>query len=100
MNIFNSFKSLEPRKIRILIILFLTGLFFWISITALLPTLPTYISYVGGTTHEVGFVMGCFAIGLLLSRFWLGKLADQHSRKIVVLIGTIVAFLAPLGYLS
>jgi MFS family permease len=99
VNIFNSFKSLEPRKIRILIILFLTGLFFWISITALLPTLPTYISYVGGTTHEVGFVMGCFAIGLLLSRFWLGKLADQHSRKIVVLIGTIVAFLAPLGYL-
>jgi MFS family permease len=98
LNIINSFKSLEPDKGRTLIILFLTGLLFWTSITSLLPTLPTYISYVGGTTHQVGFVMGCFAIGLLLSRFWLGKLADQHSRKIVVLIGTVVAGVAPLGY--
>lgn len=93
-------QNVEPLTRRILVLLFVTGLLFWTSITCFLPTLPTYISFVGGTTQQVGFVMGSFAIGLLLSRLWLGKLADQHSRKIVVLIGTMVAGLAPLGYLS
>lgn len=42
--------------------------------------------------------MGCFAIGLLLFRTTLGRLADQRSRKLVVVIGTIVVAIAPLGY--
>lgn len=42
--------------------------------------------------------MGCFAIGLLLFRTTLGQLADQHSRKLVVMIGTVVVAIAPLGY--
>ncbi len=67
--------------------------------TSLLPVLPAYIEDVGGTTQQVGSVMGCFAIGLLLSRTWLGWIADRRSRKLVVLIGTAVAGIAPLGYL-
>jgi MFS family permease len=43
--------------------------------------------------------MGSFAIGLLFSRTWLGYLADRNSRKLVVLIGTIVTTIAPLGFL-
>ncbi|MEL7418783.1 MAG: MFS transporter, partial [Cyanobacteria bacterium J06555_3] len=70
------------------------------SITLLLPTLPTYIQFVGGTTRQVGIVMGCFAIGLLASRSWLGKVADRRSRKIVILIGALVAALAPVLYVS
>ncbi len=80
-------------------ILFITGLLFWISITTLLPTLPAYIQDVGATPQQVGFVMGCFAIGLLCSRTFLGKLADSHSRKLVILIGSIVAGTAPIGYI-
>jgi MFS family permease len=91
--------SLKPKIQRNLIILFTAGLFFWISITLLLPTLPAYIQDVGGTTQQVGLVMGCFAIGLLCSRGWLGQVADRRSRKIVVLIGTVVAAIAPLGYI-
>ena len=67
--------------------------------TSLLPVLPAYIEDVGGTTQQVGLVMGCFAIGLLLSRTWLGWIADRRSRKLVLLIGTAVAGIAPLGYL-
>lgn len=44
--------------------------------------------------------MGSFAIGLLLSRPMLGRLADERDRKIVLLIGTIVAAIAPFGYLA
>lgn len=69
------------------------------SITTLFPTLPTYVEDLGGTRQQIGLVMGSFAIGLLFSRTWLGYLADQKSRKLVVLIGTIVTTIAPLGYL-
>ena len=66
----------------------------------MLPTLPSYVKDLGGTTQQVGWVMGAFAIGLLGSRTWLGNLADSHSRKIVLLIGSAVGGLAPLGYLG
>lgn len=44
--------------------------------------------------------MGSLAIGLLLSRPMLGRLADERGRKIVLVIGTIVAAIAPFGYLA
>ncbi len=91
--------SLEPNKRNNLLKLFATGLLFWISMTSLLPVLPAYIEDIGGTTQQVGLVMGCFAIGLLSSRAFLGKLADSHTRKLVIIIGTIVVTLAPLSYL-
>nr|WP_026102605.1 MFS transporter [Pleurocapsa sp. PCC 7319] len=94
-----AWKVLETKTKQQLLNLFLVGLLFWVSITLLLPTLPTYIQSMGGTTQQVGIVMSCFAIGLLGSRTWLGKLADRRSRKLVILIGTLVAALAPVGYL-
>lgn len=48
----------------------------------------------------VGLVMGCFAIGLIPSRPWLARLADQRGRKIVLLIGMFAVAFAPLGYLA
>lgn len=90
---------LETTTKRNLIILFSAGLLFWISITMLLPVLPAYIQDVGGTSQQVGLVMGSFAIGLLCSRTWLGRVADRRSRKLVILIGAFVAGTAPIGYL-
>lgn len=132
MNLGKTFQRLDKTDLLNLLILFLCALFFWTSITCLLPTLPAYIEDIGATAKQVGYVMGCFAIGLLFSRVWLGKLADEGltqliksiplyfpltnfflrfsrrlmgklvdypSRKVVILIGTIVSTLAPLGYL-
>jgi MFS family permease len=83
-----------------LLILFAAGLLFWCSMASLLPTLPLYVESVGATKLQTGIVMGSFAIGLLLFRPLLGRLADWRGRKIVLLIGTLVAVIAPLGYLS
>ncbi|MCC5641755.1 MFS transporter [Nostoc sp. CHAB 5824] len=83
-----------------MLILFTAGLLFWSSISSLLPTLPLYIDDVGASKQEIGIVMGSFAIGLLLSRPMLGRLADERGRKIVLLIGTIVAAIAPFGYMA
>ncbi len=79
--------------------LFITGLLFWTNITALLPTIPLYIRALGATEAQIGLVMGAFAIGLLLTRPRLGKIADLRSRVLVLRIGAIVAVIAPLLYL-
>ncbi|MEH2042739.1 MFS transporter [Nostoc sp.] len=97
MKAFNTFDAELRRN---LLILFTAGLLFWSSISSLLPTLPLYIDDVGASKQEIGIVMGSFAIGLLLSRPMLGRLADERGRKIVLLIGTIVAAIAPFGYLA
>jgi MFS family permease len=93
------FSQLEPRLRRSLLTLFVAGLLFWSSIAALLPTLPLYIQSVGGNSQQIGVVMGSFAIGLLLFRPMLGRMADDRSRKLVLLIGVAVVAIAPLGYL-
>ncbi|MBE9126141.1 MULTISPECIES: MFS transporter [unclassified Coleofasciculus] len=93
------FSTIEAQQRQNLLVLFATGLLFWSGLASMLPTLPPYIEDLGGTKQQVGMVMGCFAIGLLLFRPKLGHLADQRSRKLVVIIGTIVAAIAPLGYL-
>ncbi|MBD2299518.1 MFS transporter [Nostoc sp. FACHB-190] len=96
MKAFNTFNAELRRN---LLILFAAGLLFWSSTAAFLPTLPLYIQDVGGSKQEIGIVMGGFAIGLLLFRPMLGKLADQRGRKLVLLIGLTVAAIAPFGYL-
>lgn len=93
------FANLDPKTRQNFYNLFLISFLFWISITSFLPILPAYVKDIGGTKQEVGFVMGAFAIGLLASRTFLGKIADQKGRKIVVLIGTFVVAIAPFGYL-
>ena len=94
-----AWKVLDRQTKQKFINLFSAGLLFWISITLMLPTLPTYIQSMGGSTQQVGMVMSCFAIGLIASRTKLGKIADRRSRKLVILIGAFVAAAAPIGYL-
>jgi MFS family permease len=93
------FGTLDRQRQRSVFVLFASGLLFWSSMASLLPTLPLYVESVGGTEQQVGLVMGAFAIGLLASRTRLGRLADQRSRQLVLLIGVGVGAIAPLGYL-
>lgn len=93
------FSTLEKPVQRNLVILFAAGLLFWSSMASLLPTLPAYVEDIGGTKQQIGTVMGAFAIGLLLFRPRLGRMVDGQSRKAVLLLGIIVAAIAPLGYL-
>ncbi len=90
--------SLESNLRRNLLVLFAAGLFFWASLASLLPTLPLYIEDIGATKQQIGFIMGSFAIGLLLFRPLLGQLADKRGRKIVLIIGLLSAAIAPIGY--
>nr|CAO90783.1 unnamed protein product [Microcystis aeruginosa PCC 7806] len=58
MNAFKTFRSLTAETRRQLLFLFVTALFFWTSITTLLPTLPTYIDSLGGSKQDIGLSWG------------------------------------------
>ncbi|MEO0407018.1 MAG: MFS transporter [Cyanobacteria bacterium P01_A01_bin.135] len=92
-------KNLSRKQQVNLAALFTAGLLFWSSLASLLPTLPLYIEDAGATTQQVGTVMASFAIGLLLLKARLSKLADWRGRKLVLLIGMLASATAPLGYL-
>nr|WP_276613036.1 MFS transporter [Cylindrospermopsis raciborskii] len=83
-----------------LVVIFTCGLLFWSALASLLPTLPLYIESLGSTKQQIGIVMGSFAVGVLVFRPQVGKLADRQGRKLVLLIGMVVATIAPLGYLA
>ncbi len=95
----NVLQTLSRRTRTSLLILFGAALLFWSSLTSLLPILPLYVQSVGGSSTQIGIVIGSFAVGLLLSREFLAKLADRRSRKIVLMIGMGVAAIAPISYL-
>jgi MFS family permease len=82
-----------------LLVVFITGLLFWISIAILLPTLPAYLDAIGISQQQIGLIIGAFAIGLIFTRPLVGKLVDTKGRKLVLLIGTAVVAIAPLGYI-
>lgn len=90
--------ALTPERRINLLVLFTAGLLFWAGLASMLPTLPLYIRDQGGTSQQVGTVMACFAIGLLASKAWLSRMADEQGRKIVLMIGMSAIALAPLGY--
>lgn len=81
-----------------LLVLFAAGLLFWAGLASMLPTLPVYISDLGGSSKQVGMVMACFAIGLLGSKAWLSQMADDRGRKIVLMIGMSAIAISPIGY--
>lgn len=92
------FRTLPPEPRRNLLRLFTVGLLFWSSMASLLPTLSLYLQHIGASDAQIGLIIGSFAIGLLLFRPWLGHMADNRGRKVVLLLGLVVAAIAPLGY--
>ena len=65
-----------------------------------MPTLPAYLDAIGIKQQQIGLIIGAFAIGLIFTRPLVGKLVDTRGRKLVLLIGTAVVAIAPLGYLA
>lgn len=94
----NTLAKLSPETRRNMIFMMLGGLLFWACLASLLPVLPSYVQDSGASDHEVGIVMGGFAVGLLAFRPKMGQLVDTRGRKVVLLLGITVATIAPLLY--
>ncbi len=93
------FQELTPFQRQQVLRLFGASLLFWTSIAILLPTLPIHLEDIGFDQSSIGLITGAFALGLLLTRPSLGKIADIQGRRRVLILGSLVAASAPLGYL-
>ncbi|MEN9248362.1 MAG: MFS transporter, partial [Gloeomargarita sp. GMQP_bins_69] len=80
--------------------LFGSALLFWSGLTLLLPTLPLYLAeVVGASDGQIGWVVGAFALGMLLFREPVGRWTDTQGRKRGIQLGLLVLATAPWGYL-
>jgi MFS family permease len=68
------------------------------SLYYLLPTLPLYVQHLGGSTYEVGLIVGIFALASLLARPFIGVWMDRAGRRGFLLVGAGIYVLASLGY--
>ena len=77
-----------------------SGLFYFLAIGSLLPTLPRYVEQeLSGSGFEVGLVVGAFAVSAAIVRPTAGRLGDLLGRRKMALFGAAVAAvsIAPLG---
>ncbi len=82
-----------------LTILFLTTFLFFLNEALLLPTLPVFLHEASYNNLKIGIVLGSFALGVLLARPLSGYVTDVKGRKISLILGTAIFFLAPVFYL-
>jgi len=76
------------------------NILFWTSLQSLFPVLPLYIAALGGTPADNGLFTLAAAGAAVLSRPWIGTLADHKRRKPILLIGSIIAATSPLLYIT
>jgi MFS family permease len=72
--------------------------FHFASLYYLLPTLPLYVRDLGGSTWEVGLIIGILALTSLATRPLLGAWMDRAGRREFLLAGAGIYVLASLGY--
>jgi MFS family permease len=78
-------------------VLWLATLLFYPGFQLLLPVIPLYATRLGAREAYVGFIIGAFALTAAL-RPLAGDLADRIGRRPLVLVGTGIFALTPLGY--
>lgn len=80
-----------------------SGLFYFIAMGSLLPTLPLYVEQeLNGEGWQVGLVVGAFAVSAALIRPTAGRLGDLVGRRTMALAGAGIAAvtIAPLGLVA
>ena len=63
----------------------------------IMPELPQYLTEMG-SGHLLGYIVGLFTLGALISRFFSGRIADRAGRRVVMVFGTTVAAIAGFVY--
>jgi MFS family permease len=70
------------------------------SFYILVPGMPQYVASLGGTSGEVGLIMGFFTLSSVVVRPFFGKMADTRSRKLLMLFGTGLFLVFPFMYIA
>lgn len=57
------------------------------SFYMLLPTIPQFVATLGGTTSQIGIVVGVYTFSSVIMRPYCGKIADTYGRKKMMILG-------------
>jgi MFS family permease len=74
--------------------------FFYLSFYLILPVMPLYVAGLGGTSSQIGLIIGFFAATAMLMRPPAGWLIDTRGTRSILLVGMAIFLLASLGYLA
>ncbi|GAB6617027.1 MULTISPECIES: MFS transporter [Bacillus] len=89
----------EPLWTKEFVALILANLCMFLGFQMLIPTLPVYVKEIGGTSSNIGFVVGMFTVAALFVRPLTGNALQKFSKKIILMIGTAICLLAMGSYL-
>jgi MFS family permease len=76
------------------IILALANLLLFMVFEMLLPTLPVFISNNGGTSSQVGLIMGSFTFSAIFIRLLTGRIGHAINKKTLLIMGISGCMLA------
>ncbi len=91
-------------KERLLTVRFVTvvaaGLFYFLSLGMLLPTVPKFIEGpLGGSELAVGVIVGSFSVGAVLVRPFAGRIGDRMGRRVLIIGGAAIVTVSVASYL-
>jgi MFS family permease len=81
------------------VLICLATLFFYLSFYLILPVMPLYVAGLGGSSTQIGLIIGLFAFASMLLKPPSGWIIDRRGNRPVLLIGMAVFLLASLGYM-
>ena len=73
---------------------------FYLSFYFILPVMPLYVASLGGTSSQIGLIIGLFAAMAMLMRPPAGWLIDTRGTRPILLAGMAIFLLASLGYIA
>ncbi len=80
------------------VVICLATFFFYLSFYLILPVMPLYVADMGGTSTQIGLIIGFFAFTAMILRPPAGWIIDTRGSRRVLLVGMAIFLLASLGY--
>jgi predicted MFS family arabinose efflux permease len=87
-----------PLFTRPFVVTCLATFFFYLSFYLILPVMPLYLADMGGTSTQLGLIIGLFAFMAMILRPPTGWIIDTRGSFLVLVAGMVIFFLASLGY--
>lgn len=78
--------------------LWIASFLFYLSFQLVIPVVPLYAVGLGAGEAQLGLITGVFAFTAMLLRPVVGRLIDRLGRRPLILLGSAIFALAPLGY--
>jgi MFS family permease len=87
-----------PLFTRPFVVTCLATFFFYLSFYLILPVMPLYLAAMGGTSFQIGLIIGLFSFMAMVLRPPAGWIIDMRGHRVVLVAGMAIFMLASLGY--